>query len=84
MIVASLVKVSGSKWLGWKMTLISVAIGIGAASAFTRSALNALGFDPAYMTIPVAAVIAIGAEQTARQLQNMSLKEVLALWKGKS
>lgn len=84
MAFVALVKFSGSKGIGWRMAMVSVAIGIGASLALTRSAIHYFGLNPDNATIPVAALIAITAEQVARQIQSMSLKEALDLWRGKS
>lgn len=84
MAFVALVKFSGSKGIGWRMALVSVTIGIGAALAFTRSVIHYFSLSPDNATIPVAALIAITAEQVARQIQSMSLKEALDLWRGKS
>lgn len=84
MAFVGLVKFSGSKGIGWRMALVSVALGIGASLAFTRSVIQYFSLNPDNATIPVAALIAITAEQVARQIQSMSLKEALDLWRGKS
>jgi len=83
MAVVALIKITASKNLPWVTAAASVAVAVGSALVLTGPCIAYFELDPASATIPVAVLIGLTGEQTARQIQSIPIKEAIAAWRGK-